>query len=98
MIIVCRRIMGGFELLFTDRKGGSIVLGQEIITITTVRILRALQGITAGPGDGTNSIEQAFLADNTSSHFLEVVRGRQVIGREFLRLHSTAITIDFHLI
>ena len=73
-----------------------VSLCKEIVAIAGIRIANTLVGVT--PTNRTDSIKQALSINITERHLLQVVSLREVVARQYLWLHGTAIAIYFHLI
>ena len=91
-------IAGGLECCFINSQCRRIVLGQEVVAVIAIGIASTGYRRSTTPPYWAYSIEQPLAARRTGRHLLQVVGSCQVVGRQFLGLHGTAVAVDFHLI
>ena len=94
-IVVSQGIVGFQEIVCAQHIGFVVVLGQEIIAITGIRIAHALMVIV--PSNRSDAIEQFSAIDLARRQFPQVVRFHQIISCQQLWLQASTIAVDFHL-
>ena len=79
MIVIGRRIEGGCKSLciYSQRL---VTLGQEVVTIITIRITRTCSSRITTPPYRSDSMEQASPVHRTRRHLLQVVGLSQIVG------------------
>ena len=94
-IVVSQGIVGFQKIVRAQHLGFVVVLGQEIIAVTGIRIAHALMVIV--PSHRSNAIEQFSAIHLARGQLHQVVRFHQIIFRQFLWLQTSTIAVDFHL-
>ena len=69
-----------------------VAFGDEIISVVRIRI--ALTVVTINPSHRASGIEKTLAAGCIRSHLPQVVRRREIITVQPLRLHVSAISVN----
>ena len=94
-IVVSQGIVGFQEIVRAQHLGFVVVLGQEIIAVTGIRIAHALMVIV--PSHRSDAIEQFSAIHLAGGQLHQVVRFHQIIRCQQLWLQTSTIAVDFHL-